>query len=86
MLDLGERYIILIFEDDLPEFDEVVLKSIFEAIARANHVDDFTGKLTFEEANNIIMNSSKVNETPTPTSGATSTPASLGSIHHLWAL
>ncbi|KAL0969390.1 hypothetical protein UPYG_G00226820 [Umbra pygmaea] len=57
----GERYIILVFKNNISKLEEVGLQKIFREIGRRNEADpeDFTIQLSFTEAINILVESSQ---------------------------
>ncbi|XP_028296460.1 sentrin-specific protease 6 [Gouania willdenowi] len=54
-----EKYIVLIFENGLVMNDQAILEDILEEIGRTNNLNNFPTKLTFEEANERLVNYNK---------------------------
>ncbi|XP_066579457.1 sentrin-specific protease 6 isoform X3 [Amia ocellicauda] len=49
--NIGEKYIVLIFENGLSLPDQVYLEGILHEIGKANNINDFLVKISFDEAN-----------------------------------
>ncbi|XP_041661598.1 sentrin-specific protease 6 isoform X2 [Cheilinus undulatus] len=57
-----EKYIVLIFENGLGMKEQMILEDILGEIGRANNLNNFPTKLTFEEANIRLVNYNKASK------------------------
>lgn len=57
--DSDEKYIVLIFENGLSMHQQMVLEEILQEIGRANSLNEFPTKLSFDEANIRLVNYNK---------------------------
>ena len=57
--DSDEKYMVLIFENGLSMQQQMVLEEILQEIGRANNLNEFPTKLSFDEANIRLVNYNK---------------------------
>uniref|UniRef100_A0A674BJZ6 SUMO specific peptidase 6 n=1 Tax=Salmo trutta TaxID=8032 RepID=A0A674BJZ6_SALTR len=73
--DSDEKYIVLIFENGLSLHQQMVLEEILQEIGRANSLNEFPTKLSFDEANIRLVNYNKATKEKVNNSTKTNTPA-----------
>ncbi|XP_031692870.1 sentrin-specific protease 6 isoform X1 [Oncorhynchus kisutch] len=73
--DSDEKYMVLIFENGLSMQQQMVLEEILQEIGRANNLNEFPTKLSFDEANIRLVNYNKATKEKVNNSTKTNTPA-----------
>lgn len=53
-LDENEKYVVLIFENELTHSEQIILEEIFTEMGKRHNISSFPAKLSFEEASNRL--------------------------------